>query len=242
MSYTIVLAENHNEANRYAKRAKLRKGQWRFPVSASALRGLRVAEIHELPSFAGRRDRHAILAELRYSRGKHIQVEMPGKLAEPAVDQGDGFGQQLSIDDVLHLTPVEADKALDANKLPGATPRELEVAYRYDRLRELEKPQWQRDLDLILEPEGWEPPESLTAEQVLALAANPDARGADVLEETRGEETGTTVEGEDSAPAAPKRRRSRCKDCGDLDFPETHACPVALRPPEPTPSAAVMWD
>lgn len=35
--------------------------------------------------------------------------------------------------------------------------------------------------DVKLEPEGWEPPSTLTAEQVLQLAANPDKTGAEVL-------------------------------------------------------------
>lgn len=218
--YTIVLADTIHEANSYARRVGLRRGAFRFPVSAAAIRGLRVAEIHELPSFSRRRDRHAINAELRYSRGQRLLVSADGE-------------------------PVEGVQV-------APTARQLEVAYRYDRLRELEKPQWQRDLDRKLEPEGWEPPESLTALQFLALAGNddPNKNSADVLaelEETHGEETGTPVEGEDPAPAAPKRRRSRCKDCGDLDFPETHACPVALRAPEATPPVAPpsndpFWD
>jgi len=42
-------------------------------------------------------------------------------------------------------------------------------------------PEERARLDALLEPEGWEPPDTLTAEQVLQLAANPDKTGAEVL-------------------------------------------------------------
>lgn len=58
------------------------------------------------------------------------------------------------------------------------------------------------ELEAILEPEGWEPPETLNAEQILRLAAGES--GADV------------------APAEEpvKRRRRRCTDCGVLVEPD----------------------
>lgn len=37
------------------------------------------------------------------------------------------------------------------------------------------------ELDALLEPAGWEPPDSLDAFQVLALFANPDKTGAEIL-------------------------------------------------------------
>lgn len=98
MAYTIILAGSTREASKYAKLAGLPKGRWRFASQAASIRGLRVAEIHELPSFARRPDRHAINGELRYTKGERIQVEMP---EEPVVDQGDGMGEQLTIDDAI---------------------------------------------------------------------------------------------------------------------------------------------
>lgn len=63
--YKIILAENPQDANAYAKAQGIRRGTYRYAVRASSIAGLRVAEIHELPSFANRRDKHAINAELR---------------------------------------------------------------------------------------------------------------------------------------------------------------------------------
>jgi hypothetical protein len=40
------------------------------------------------------------------------------------------------------------------------------------------------ELEAKLEPVGWEPPETLSAMDVLALAARPGDRGADVLSGT----------------------------------------------------------
>lgn len=65
----------------------------------------------------------------------------------------------------------------------------------------------------VLEPEGFVPPEFLTASDIVALAANPDKPGAEVL---------ATPEPEDGV----KRRRRRCKECQELIEPddiETHA-------------------
>lgn len=75
--YVIVLARTPQEGSTYAKRAKLPRGRYRVATSASTIRGLRVAEVHELPSFAQRPDRHAVEAELRFARGPRKQVEMP---------------------------------------------------------------------------------------------------------------------------------------------------------------------
>lgn len=75
--YVIILAKTPQEGSTYAKRARLPKGGYRVATRASAIKGLRVAEIHELPSFRLRVDRHAIDAALRYTRGKRLQVEMP---------------------------------------------------------------------------------------------------------------------------------------------------------------------
>jgi hypothetical protein len=106
--YVIVLAGSTSEGHTYARRAGVARFTYRVPSNAASIRKLQAADVHVLPSFAGRRDRHSILAELRYGRDiTMIDVEMP----EPAVvDQGDGFGEQLTIDDYL---PRKKDFGLD---------------------------------------------------------------------------------------------------------------------------------
>lgn len=215
MPYVIVLTDKPNEANTYAKRAGLRRGQYRYPTSASSIRGIRVAEIHELPSFSQRRDRHAIDAELRYARGERKLVQMPE--AAP-VDQGDGFGEQLTIDQISGST-IERGKIGAVALIRKSIEPNPVVNHDGPYVEEFKT---------VLEPEGWEPPESLNALQILALAGNTDSTksGADVLaelEESQGEDVATTTE--------KKRRRSRCRGCGELDFAETHSCPVAMRGP-----------
>lgn len=83
---------------------------------------------------------------------------------------------------------------------------------------------WKAELESMLEPEGWEPPASLTAEQVLRLAAGES--GAEVA--PMSERTPTVVAPEAEALAAEKpkaRRRSRCKDCGNLHYKD-EPCPT----------------
>lgn len=66
--YVIILAGTPSEASRYVREAGLPRGRWRIATQASTIRGLRRAHVHVLPSFATRRDRHAVLTELRYAR------------------------------------------------------------------------------------------------------------------------------------------------------------------------------
>lgn len=128
MTYVIVLAERVHEANLYAKRAGLPRGRFRFPTSAASIRGLRVAEIHELPSFSRRRDKHAIDAALRFARGERKMVEMPPKLEEPPVDQGDGMGEQLTIDDLSGDTGNGDNMIAEGGPVPSENGEETRAA------------------------------------------------------------------------------------------------------------------
>lgn len=212
MSYVIVLADRIHEANRYAKQVKLPKGRWRFPSSAGAIRGLKVAEIHELPSFAIRRDRFAIDAQLRYTRGERKLVferpELDDVLLDEAYFENDAINypsryltgtdfdpSAISAADI-GMQSITTDKIL-ANAITvgtigvdprgSLTERQLEVAYRYNALREL-------GLDALGDPDDTEPDPTAPVEK-------------------------------------PKqRRRSKCPTCGEMDFKETHACPVTMRP------------
>lgn len=68
--YVVILANNLAEANRHVKRQGLRRGTYRFAARAATVRKLRVGEIHVLPGFRKRFDKHAILNEVRFTRGK----------------------------------------------------------------------------------------------------------------------------------------------------------------------------
>lgn len=82
--YVIVLAANPQESHRYARRAGIPARNYRAPASAASVRGIQSADVHRLPSFATRRDRHAIMAELRYARDiTYIDVEMPQPAPKP---------------------------------------------------------------------------------------------------------------------------------------------------------------
>lgn len=72
--FTVILAETSREAARYARQANLRKGSFRYATRAATIKGLRVAEIHELPSYKRRRDRFAVDSALRWTKGKRRRV------------------------------------------------------------------------------------------------------------------------------------------------------------------------
>ena len=107
--YVLVLAQTSHEGAKYVRRAELQRGRWRIAARASSIRGIRKAEVHCLPGFHKRPDRHSILGELRYAQCEWFDVEMP-------------------------LTEAEiADLRQDLLVLDE---RSLEVAYRANRLRD----------------------------------------------------------------------------------------------------------
>lgn len=102
--YVLVLAHSPQQAGKYARRKGLRPGTYRAVSSAGSIRGIQVADVHILPEFHARMDSHAILAELRYGRDiVKMDVEMPEPAEEVPVDQGDGMGQQLSLDSLIAM-------------------------------------------------------------------------------------------------------------------------------------------
>lgn len=104
--YILVLAATPQEAAKYIKLAKLPRGRWRIASSASAIRGIRRATVHCLPGFKKRPDKFAVLSVLKYARCDWVDVEMP---EEPPVDQGDGMGEQLTLEDALREAYAEED-------------------------------------------------------------------------------------------------------------------------------------
>lgn len=204
--YVVILAGTVQEGRTYARRKGLVLSRCRVVANASSVRGLRSAEIHELPSFSKRLDRHSINAQLRYVKGNgRILVEMPPPIEAPPVDQGDGMGEQLTIDDALGETEVRAEEV--AEEAVRAA-EDLHVAVMETFVDNTSEEQAAAVAEVILEDNGLV--EYTTGE-------------------THGEQTGTPEPSEDAAPPAEKpkaTRRRRCPDCGalvpDLD---AHACP-----------------
>jgi hypothetical protein len=123
--YILILAKNAKQAVTYAKRAGLPNFSYRCVASAGSVTGITSADVHILPEFHTRPDRHRIFAALRYSRDiDYYDVEMPDLLEAPAVDQGDGMGEQLSIDDVLeedqHMARLGLLPEVEKELGPGA--------------------------------------------------------------------------------------------------------------------------
>lgn len=190
MTAPYILARTFGEAHAFAQdELGVGRGYYRVVTSPSSVKGPRGADLYLVPGWEKRFDRFAMAGALKWTRLHKIDV------AEWRLEQADPRG------------PL--------------TERALEVAYRYNRLLaetdglepagntgSLLSPEEIAELESHLEPEGWEPPETLNAEQILRLAAGES--GADV------------------APAEEpvKRRRRRCADCGLLVEPdevESHA-------------------
>lgn len=109
--YVIVLCKTPQEGSQYAKRANLPRGSYRVATRAAAIKGLKVAEIHILPSFHQRPDRFAIEAALRYTRGARLEVEMPElDLRIHDVDEAEGVAY---LEDERREAKAAADAAAE---------------------------------------------------------------------------------------------------------------------------------
>ena len=74
MKYTVILANTMRQAMEHAKQEKLPKGRFRYAAHPSSIHGLRTANVHVLPEFGKRRDKHAILAKLRYAKIDNLLI------------------------------------------------------------------------------------------------------------------------------------------------------------------------
>lgn len=181
MAAPYILSHKRSEAHAYAQDVlDVPRGYYRIVTSPSSIRGPRGANLYVLPGWERRNDRFSMKTALKFTRLNVIMVE-----AEPVAEE----------------PPA------------GPTERDLEVAYRYNALRDLnQEPDGlePEGFTPYLEPEGWEPPETLNAEQILRLAAGES-----------GAEVAPMEEREQAEEPAPKRtRRRRCPDCGTLVEPE----------------------
>ena len=89
-------------------------------------------------------------------------------------------------------------------------------------------PEEREALEAVLEPEGWEPPETLSGPEVLALAARPGEPAADVLDDYYAEVADGILTGRIKGSAAKVVARA----FADED-------PAPFRPPTPTPPRPV---
>ncbi len=195
----LILAATTSEAYAYCHRAKIPTRDRRIVMRRGQIIGFRTAVVHALPSFHTAAHRHSILSGLKHIKVEWIDVEMPEK---PVEDQGDGMGEQLALPPFASL-PVEGPATL---VYEGATEREHEVAIRYDQLRDVALVEAERldTLDHLIE-----------SAETTADTEEPD-----------GEPTGTPEPSEDAAPAPTRKRRSRCKACGELKDLDGHDCPL----------------
>lgn len=187
----LILAKSTTEANSYAKKAGLPRFTYRAVRNASAIRGIRKAEVHILPSFTTRIDRHNILAALQWAKTLEVFYVDPADLPEPPDPRGE------------------------------LTERQLEVAFRYNALRDLAE--YEEDMAALKALED----KLATKVRVTAVSddVEPPASHLQLVdrvkpEEPSGNEAGETESSEDPAPAPKQRRRSRCKECSELHFPE----------------------
>jgi hypothetical protein len=173
MARIIILAGRLQEANAYARAVGIHPSRYTAPVSAASIDGVAPSEVHILPGFRRRRDTHAIMAAVKRSLRKYqsarvLEIDERGPLTERKLVVAHRYNALLDAG-----IPEDVDPAI-AMASVEFTPEDV-VA------EQTGAENWKAELDKMLEPEGWEPPESLTASEVINLAANPDARGADIL-------------------------------------------------------------
>ena len=206
--HVVILAGTHGEAWRYAKAVGLRS--YRIATRPQSVRNTKVADIHELPSFAARRDRHAILAELKWTKGERYMVTMPQPAPREISDEERfGWDGPRTVEDllteaeslgaeVMHHVVTNADEAALTEAFNHAL-----VGHAAESLETLEQ-------------------------DVAALPLEPDT------EETDGQ-TGETQPSEDPAPDEEPRRRTRrrrCAECGELVPPDAEHSHGASAPAE----------
>lgn len=208
MAAPYILARNLKEAHAFAReQLGLRQGHYRIVNHASTIKSVRGADLYLVPGWENRYDRFATKGAMRWTRMNVIDV------AKQAVNREDPRGPLT--DDLLDLAYAEdiVRSGGDTTALgfksesDGLTPpgEQMTLVDATDFVVPAEprdRAEVMQELEATLEPEGWEPPETLDADQVLRLAAG----------ET-GAEVAPTPE-----PKPANRRRSRCKDCGTLHF------------------------
>jgi hypothetical protein len=222
----LILAKDIREANDYARFVGLPRFTYRAVSRASAIRGIRNAEVHKLSSFNRRLDRHAILMALRnartlkvievdleelYARGFRAKVDPRGELTEEQLEEAYAFNEWHT-EVSPHLEPIGWEPSDDlAETLASSTAQPIEPT-----------------------------PGREVLEAFAAVVGGMQLTEADVADlageqEPSGEATGAPEPSEDAAPdEAPRRRRTRCKTCRQLHFADQGCSPADFfMEPEP---------
>lgn len=285
----LILCKSPREANQYAKLVGLQRFTYRYVARAGTIHGgLRQAEVHVLPSFLARIDRHRILSALRWTKCEVFYCDPADFEEQPEQEQpkvewrdpaplptGEARAElEANVQAALNANPDDfaanvADAFLVADEKTTGTinddgtvtfklitpgdpadfeePREQEATEAdlgpeqpsAERRAEVEK-----ELEGVLEPEGWEPPAELSAEQVLALAANPDKLGSEVLSDLeQPADEAVELDPIDDPEINPdgRKRRYTCKVCDQKVFSDAdpahdqdaHATTEALKHQDP---------
>lgn len=248
--YVLVLAQTSHEGAKYVRRAKLPRGRWRVVAKASSIRGIRKADVHCLPGFHKRPDRHAILGELRYAQCQWFDVEMPPPGEAPARDQGDGMGQQLTIEDVIAredgprftrpgLVVVEPDLEPVGYDGQGAPLYEYQLGDRGDDL----SGRWSDGVYTRVIAERYNRVRDALNGEIDALIelenVADDSRMTDVIVD-KVEFNQDSVEMLEGTPKA--RRRRKCADCGTLHFKDEPCTRIDGVEETPVADLATMFD
>ena len=154
--------------------------------------------------------------ELGLSRGHYRVVTSPSSISGPRnadlhlVPGWEKRHDRFAMKGAIKYTRLNKVEAPEQDEAPVLTPRQIEAAYRYNRL--LDQP-------VPAVPDGLEPAgEQLTIEDAnafLMAVGHPNPEIKELVEEpTKTEQA--------EAPVA--RRRSRCKTCGTLHFKD-ESCP-----------------
>lgn len=254
MRQTLILAKSTTEANRYAKLFGMDRFTYRAVTRAGAIRGLRSAEVHILPSFLQRVDRHSIVAELRMARRLDVIYVDPVDLVlerlqagEPGHRSWQEAGWTQAAADRMLEEPRRWLTGLDAAEeecTPTCAPHlhqfcspRCEEAARVEN----DEPDNSDAKFGEFEPIDVEPFEKVLDEYVEEVAdempQNDDI--TDMSQDDDPEPVGEDVN-------AKKRRRKRCFVCDQLvwsaDDPahdaDAHATDEALKTPAPKPTVS----
>lgn len=111
MAHVIILAGTAQEANSYRRRAMLPRGRTVWPVSAAQVDGVVPSEVHVLPGFRRRPDKHAISAALkrasrRYQGIRWRDIDERGPLTPRALEVAYRYNALYDIRDLGSDEPL----------------------------------------------------------------------------------------------------------------------------------------
>lgn len=197
-----ILARTLKEAHDFAKSRGFERGRYRVINSSGTLKSVRNVDLFLVPGWERRYDRFQMKSAIRWTRMNIIDV---AKLEEPA-PVVDPFAsvETITFDESMEITQAQAHEffglpadvdAVSDDIIPlvlseGSTPDLPLAPDALEALNRLSTP-------LLAVPDDLQPP----GEQI--AIAIPDGGTPD---------DGTRTE------KKPGRRRSRCKDCGDLHY------------------------